>query len=757
MDRRLRLESAAVVKATIARLILAETPSPASVGSISLQPHQISAVARLRSALDNFNGALLCDDVGMGKTYVATAVAQQYSRCLVVAPAALVTMWSEALATTGVAAEMLTFEALSRADVNDLLRRQDAIVENKPYELVVVDEAHHVRNPATNRYFALASLARGARVVLLSATPIHNRRADLVALLSLFLGSRARTMSSGELARCVVRREHSQLEGAFAIPKVEPATHHELPDSPRLVDELMNLPPPVPVREGGLAGVLLGRGLVHQWASSEAALHEAVRRRIARATALCSSLESGTYPTACELETWIYSDGALQLGFPELLAAPTGNRAELLAAVRVHLEALRVFHGRSAFRTRVDAERVRIMNEIREAHASAKIVAFAQYSETVSMLFRRLVVGGRVAMLTSHGARVAGGVLTRREAICRFAPRASHAPPPRAADTVDLLLTTDLLSEGVNLQDAEVVVHLDVPWTLARMEQRVGRVARMGSLHASVQVHLVRPPRSAAAVLDSEMIVQRKWAVARAEVGTSAPNPLSSRDPNTESPPSRTERLRSILQSWVTTEDADRDDTIVATVHAPHSGFIAAISKNDWPILLVSSAEEISTEIGAQIEACMSADSEEIATNPADSERVIQAIHDWCAGESASAAAGVGSSSSVRRKQIINRIDSAIQDAPPHLRSARSRIAARARGVAIKQQCAAVELELDSLLHSDLPADDWLGAIAKLDAVSSRAHEQSISTDTMTIRGLLLMRPRSERLQQFLSATTSIT
>src|SRR5256885_896195 len=83
---RLRLESAAVVKATIARLILADPPSPGRVGSISLQPHQISAVARLRSALDQFNGALLCDDVGMGKTYVATAVAQQYSRCLVVAP-----------------------------------------------------------------------------------------------------------------------------------------------------------------------------------------------------------------------------------------------------------------------------------------------------------------------------------------------------------------------------------------------------------------------------------------------------------------------------------------------------------------------------------------------------------------------------------------------------------------------------------------------------------------------------------------------
>ena len=46
-----------------------------------------------------------------------------------------------------------------------------------------------------------------------------------------------------------------------------------------------------------------------------------------------------------------------------------------------------------------------------------------------------------------------------------------------------LLLTTDLASEGVNLQDASVVVHLDLPWTAARLEQRVGRVARLASAH----------------------------------------------------------------------------------------------------------------------------------------------------------------------------------------------------------------------------------------------------------------------------------
>ena len=743
--------SAAAVRSRIARLFLAESSSQAIVGAISLQPHQSSAATRLRAALEQFNGALLCDDVGMGKTYVATAVAQQYARCLVVTPAALASMWRDALATTRTVADIVTFEALSRADANDLRSRRGAAPERERYDLVIVDEAHHVRNPATNRYFALASLVRGARVLLLSATPIHNRRSDLVALLSLFLGSRAQSLTSAELGLCVVRREQAHLEGTLMIPTVLPAKHRQLSDRASVVDELMNLPPPLPVRDGGLGGVLIGRGLVHQWASSEAALNEAVRRRIARATALCASLEAGTYPTARELETWTYGEGALQLGFPALLSAPIAEHTELLEAIRVHLNALQQFLARFSSASALDAERAEIVTEIRTSHAAAKIVAFAQYSETVSMLFRRLAAGGRVAMLTSHGARVVGGALTRGEAIGRFAPRASHFPVPGPAETIDLLLTTDLLSEGVNLQDAQVVVHLDVPWTLARMEQRVGRVARMGSQHRRVSVHLLRPPRSAAAALETEMIVQHKWTIARSSVGTSAPDPLS--DPDRvesassiagdslpESTPAKAERLRSILQTWVTSDDVNRDDTLVATVSATRSGFIAAIASNDRPQLVVEIGDEVSTGLDDQIVACLSASSDEIPTDADDSERALRALHAWNTRERASAAAGVGAPSTVRRRQITSRIDLAIQSAPPHLRATRSVTAARARRVATTQQCAAVELELDSLLHSDLPGDEWLEAIAALETNSSESTPTDRSGGSVRIHALLLMR-----------------
>ncbi|MFL5636068.1 MAG: SNF2-related protein [Gemmatimonadaceae bacterium] len=744
----MRLTSAAAVRSRIASLTLAEGLSPVTLGSISLHEHQRSAVARLQVAIDQFSGALLCDEVGLGKTYVAIAVARLYERRLVVAPAALTAMWRAALASTRTTAELRTFESLSRVD-----SPHDA----GQYEIIVVDEAHHARNPATNRYFALASMARGARVLLLSATPIHNRRSDLVALLSLFLGSRARAMTTAELSLCVVRRDHTRVARTTAIPTVLPAVHHQLNDDGRIVAALMGLPPPIPVRDGGLAGTLIARGLVHQWASSEAALQEAIARRIARAMALCASLEAGTYPTARDLETWIYGDGSLQLGFAELLASPRDTSAAagpanrtLLDAVRLHLRALQEFRALFNAHGSLDDERAILVDSIRRSCPDAKIVAFAQYAQTISALFRRLASVGRVAMLTSHGARVAGGALTRAEAIGRFAPIANHAAPPRPAEVIDLLLTTDILSEGVNLQDASVVIHLDLPWTVARMDQRVGRVARMGSPHARVGVHVVRPPRSAADLLDTEQIVQRKWTVARSAVGAGTPSPMSTQAPAdtdidaiVESTPEKIERLRGILHAWIVEPlpeaDCANDEMIVATVSAPRNGYIAATSASSGSKLVVSVGNNASADLDAQLESCRLAGGDDVLSNPTEAEQAQRELRDWFASEQASLAAGVRGSSAVPRRHVTTRIDAIVQDAPPHLRPQRSIVGARARRVATSQQCAAVEMELEALLHSDLRADDWLQAVAALDP-NEMGSGTTAPTGKLTIHALLLLR-----------------
>ena len=557
-------------------------------------------------------------------------------------------------------------------------------------------------------------------------------------------------MTSAELAVCVVRREQRSLGSVLRIPVVRPVIDHEVPDDSALVQQLISLPPPAPLRDGGSGGTLVGRGLIHQWASSEAALREAVIRRIARAMALCSSLETGTYPTARELETWIYGEGALQLGFAELLASPVTDHRELLVAVRAHLSALEKVRAGFSAVSAIDAARAAIVSRIR-AIEPRKIVAFAQYAETASMLFRRLVAGGRVAMLASHGARVAGGSLTRAEALARFAPTASGVRKPVAAEIIDLLLTTDLLSEGVNLQDASTVVHLDLPWTVARMEQRVGRAARLGSRHKEVSVHRIRPPRSASLILGGENIVARKWRVANKTVGTA-------------SIPANAERLRSVLQSWLTrdgTRDADlhhpqregraerRMDnghpTPVATVAASRRGFLSAVSAGGVELLLAGSTERISLDLADQIEVCLRASGMEMSTDLVTATRIMAAIHEWWGAYEASAAAGLTSSGASRRQEITRRIDASIESAPLHLRASRIRAATRARRVATSQQCAAIERELAELADSELPPDDWLSAIVGLDPGETDDEHADRSSAGLKVHAILVLQVTPHR------------
>src|SRR5438445_6108541 len=139
-----------------------------------LAPHQEPAARRLCAILDRYGGALLADAVGLGKSYVALAVAlaRNESFALVV-PAVLVDQWRALLERHDLDAPILTHESLSATHYHPTPS------PTARYRLFIVDEAHRFRNPATNRHRALAQLVVGARVLLVTATPVPNRLADL--------------------------------------------------------------------------------------------------------------------------------------------------------------------------------------------------------------------------------------------------------------------------------------------------------------------------------------------------------------------------------------------------------------------------------------------------------------------------------------------------------------------------------------------------------------------------------------------------
>src|SRR5690606_13537216 len=100
---------------------------------------------------------------------------------------------------------------------------------------------------------------------------------------------------------------------------------------------------------------------------------------------------------------------------------------------------------------------------------------------------------GGVAMVHGSDARLGRTRASRRAVIERFAPVSNRARVPRRAERVRLLIATDVLSEGMNLQDARIVVSYDMPWNPVRLAQRIGRIDRLGSPHERIRAFTFAP------------------------------------------------------------------------------------------------------------------------------------------------------------------------------------------------------------------------------------------------------------------------
>src|SRR5262249_48728555 len=145
-----------------------------------------------------------------------------------------------------------------------------------------------------------------------------------------------------------------------------------------------------------------------------------------------------------------------------------------------------------------------------------------------------------VAVVTANGARIASGAIPREEVLAQFAGDAGHVDP---VQRIELLLTTDLLSEGIDLRGASVIVHLDLPWNPARMEQRVGRARRLGSRFREIHVYTFVPPVAAERALELRRRLATKIRAAQSVIGGGF-DPLGSFDASPAAPVSAAEEIR---------------------------------------------------------------------------------------------------------------------------------------------------------------------------------------------------------------------
>ena len=733
----LSLVSGDTARAVIAAL--AEDTDAASIdlGRVKLHAHQVSAVLRLRRAIAEFGGALLCDPVGTGKTYVALAIASSRETPLVAAPAVLRQMWLQASSVSGRRIQFVSFESLSRR-----------VGVGEDHSLIIVDEAHHARNPRTIRYESLSRLCTGRDVVMLTATPIHNRRRDLEALLALFMGSRAAALSSAELARCVIRRADLSRE-LHGIPETVEVVWCRVREDDRIPAMLLDLPPPLPPRDGGDGGALVVHSLIRQWASSNAALIGGLRRRLARAEALIAALEDGTWPSKSELSSWISGEDSVQLALAGLLAPPHDRSRALLPVVQRHSAALRSVLD-LAKESIEDDDRASIIRELRESHSDRKIVVFSQYADTIDGMFSRLSPEGHVAALSGSGGWVAGGSISRSETIERFAPGACGVAPPRRADDVSLLLTTDLLSEGVNLQDAGVVIHLDLPWTPARLEQRLGRIARLGSPHERVLSYAFKPPASTDAVVRIESILERKLRDAGV-VTEMLPSfgEWSSKISNAHNSPLAAEALRRIIRSWTSEiEGYSISRPVVAVVDSHETGFLAALTVNGQMRLVGCVGERTGDDVALVLQCAEHC----TGTHSIDSSREVicacQRLEDWLQSESALAGTRLSSmAASSARNKAVRRVDAIVRAARPHERSRIQEKAREARAGIERNFGIYAERELSGLCAIRERGESWLDLIIAFCRTvqgqenSLRSHHESRVVAMIVFRQLLTTLP----------------
>lgn len=165
-----------------------------------------------------------------------------------------------------------------------------------------------------------------------------------------------------------------------------------------------------------------------------------------------------------------------------------------------------------------------------ERRRKQKVIVFSFYADTVDWIEeflrgatdrdpRLAVYRGRMVSVAGDDGRAG---VSRKEAVWGFAPESAEAPPPRpgeSSDRFDIMLATDVLAEGMNLQQCRNIINYDLPWNPMRLVQRHGRVDRIGSRHDRVYLRTYFPDDQLDRLLNLERRVRRKLAQAAASVG----------------------------------------------------------------------------------------------------------------------------------------------------------------------------------------------------------------------------------------------
>lgn len=579
-------------------------------GKINLTRFQTDGLDRAKRILEKYNGVLVADSVGLGKTFLAGSLLEEVinrkrQRALLIAPAALRDgTWARFKARFQLGVEVKSYEQVA-----------DGSLDAKPeeYSLLIIDEAHAYRHSDNARSQALRTLLHGdppKQVVLMTATPVNNSLWDLYELLGYFTGhdavfadlgipslKRRFDQASKEdpfslkpdvlfdvLDATTVRRTRHFVQRYYPDDKIKLKDGTEVTiqfPAPHVVSKNYDLEKALPgffkefaeilqpedgeakltmarywpsryrrgqgpeAREVALVG-LIRAGLLKRFESSAHAFRNTLKRMIDAHEHFLAALERGLILNSEALDELAASDSdeawEQATADGERLDATTYDHKRLKADVASDLSLLQQLEKRVARVTQSnDTKLTLLLDALRHAANEAeaqgtspgnirdrrKVLIFSYFADTVEWIAEYLedklatdrtlaAYKGRLAVV--RGTEGYGGV-GRREAVYGFAPESTEAPQGFTEDKYDILVTTDVLAEGMNLQQAARIINYDLPWNPMRLVQRHGRIDRIGSPHKDVYITCIFPDKGLDGLLKLEERIRRKLAQAAASVG----------------------------------------------------------------------------------------------------------------------------------------------------------------------------------------------------------------------------------------------
>jgi SNF2 family DNA or RNA helicase len=418
-----------------------------SAASLRFTPFDYQLQAA-RGALRRMRGrAILADEVGLGKTIEAGLILAELrlrglaDRTLVITPAGLVTQWQEELerkfgvptapASRDASGEAPEAGSIDRSAVIASLpaARRDPLksaLTRDPWDLIIVDEAHRVRAPRSASGKLIREL-RSRHLLLLTATPVENRLQDLYELVSLvapgLLGTAAQFRAAHGAGSAAPGREPRNV-AALRKRTAEVMIRHRRSEVsvllPQRLAETLRVEP---------------SGAEREWYSDLTARVRAEGRAATpsgRLTLRSVAKLAGSSPAAA-------APTLAKIGWDDL-----AGRARVLAA---------------------PAKTAVLLDQLARHTASRdKVLVFTAFRQTLDQMAGQLAAAG-IPAVTYHGSL----------------PRA-HKERVIAAfrDEAAVLLSTESAGEGRNLQFCHVMVNMDLPWNPMQIEQRLGRLHRVG-------------------------------------------------------------------------------------------------------------------------------------------------------------------------------------------------------------------------------------------------------------------------------------